>query len=261
MSCQVVNSISKCSACDTGSYLDANTLSCALCPVGAQSCVDQTTIQSCQTGYLKSSNSMFCTPCPSNCLSCPSSSSTCAVCATGYFLSSGQCKACNVTNCAVCTAVGANVFCTTCTSGYYKFNNTVCSSCPLNCLSCTSSTICTGCNTGYYIQGGGCSLVSSSLLIPNCLYYSNTTSGGKYLCTSCQSGYYLSSTSLQCVPCSIVCTSCYGNHFGRCTACASNALLFNQMCIPLSYTSSTQMQVYFTPTSNPNEFLGGTTIC
>lgn len=73
-----------------------------------------------------------------------------------------------------------------------------------------------------------------------------------YQCNTCQASYYISNINIsspsQCLPCSILCIQCYGNHFGRCTACASNAVLYNQMCIPLPYVSNSVMQLYYTPT-------------
>ncbi len=264
LKCQVINNISKCSLCDNGAYLDQNTLTCKLCPIGAQSCVDSTNIISCNAGYLKSSNSLFCTPCISNCISCPSSTNVCTVCITGYYVVSGQCKLCNVSNCATCVAVGMTVYCSACNTGYYRVNNTLCGSCPLKCQICSSSTICTTCTTGYYINAGGCSPVNT--IIPNCSVYSNQTSNNMNKCTTCISGYYLSTSALQCIPCSITCTTCYGDHFGRCTACTNTSKLFNQMCIPYTYIATNQLQLYYTAANNGNignnnNFIGGNVIC
>jgi hypothetical protein len=260
LNCQVVNTISKCSLCDAGSYLNPDTLSCALCPLGAQTCLDATTIQSCLPGYQKSSNSMFCSPCPSFCLSCPSSVSVCSTCQTGYYTSTtGICKVCNISNCNSCTAVGSNVYCSTCNAGYFKYNNTVCSACVSNCLSCTNATICISCAANYYLQSGGCVLVPAANRLLNCIYYSFNTSNNNnngYQCNTCQSSYYLSPSSSssvsQCLTCSILCTQCYGNHFGRCTSCTSNAILFNQMCIAIPYINSNTIQLYYTATNNNN---------
>lgn len=44
LSCTVVNSITKCSACDDGVYLDTTTQSCKSCPQGAKKCSSQTAI-------------------------------------------------------------------------------------------------------------------------------------------------------------------------------------------------------------------------
>jgi hypothetical protein len=143
----------------------------------------------------------------------------------------------------------------------YRVNNTLCGICPSNCQICSSAILCTTCSTGYYINAGGCSPVTT--IIPNCSIYSNQTSNGIYRCTSCISGYYLSTTALQCIPCSITCNSCYGDHFGRCTACANTSKLFNQMCIPNSYISSNQLKLYYTAAGNGanGNFMGGSSIC
>lgn len=257
--CQVINNLSKCSLCDDGSYLDTVTQSCKLCPVGAKTCVNPTNIIDCQSAYLKSSNSLFCTPCTSNCVTCPSTPSTCTVCATGYYVSSGSCRLCNVSNCATCVGVGSSVYCSQCSEGYYRVNNTLCGSCPLNCRVCSSSSICTTCKTNYYIQGGGCSPVLTP--IANCLVSSNQTTNSINKCTTCSPNFYLSSSSLQCIPCSLTCSACYGDHFGRCTACNNNSKLFNQMCLPYPYLDSNKMQLFYTPSANGGLFSGGTVMC
>lgn len=136
----------------------------------------------------------------------------------------------------------------------------MCSNCPLNCRVCSSSTTCTACKTNYFIQGGGCSLVPT--LIPNCTTYSNTTTNSINKCTVCTSGYYLSNNSLQCIPCSITCNSCYGDHFGRCTSCGAGAKLFNQMCLPYGYLDSRRMQIYYTATNDADVAItGGVLAC
>lgn len=259
LKCQLVNNLSKCSLCDEGAYLDTTSLSCKTCPLGAKSCVDTTNIIECNAGYLKSSNSLFCTACSLNCVSCPSSTSVCSVCATSYYVSSGVCKLCNISNCANCLGVGSAVYCSQCSEGYYRLSSTSCASCALNCRVCSNSTICSACKTGYYIQAGGCTAVV--VPISNCYTYSNVTVNGTNKCTACSSGYYLSSSSLQCIPCSITCTACYGDHFGKCTACITTAKLFNQMCIPANYVDSKKRQIYYTAVANAADFNGGKLAC
>lgn len=228
--------------------------------MGAKTCVDATTIVECESGYLKSSNSLFCTACTTNCTSCPASPTNCSVCASGYYISSGLCRQCNISNCDICTSISNTLYCTTCSSAYYRSSSTTCSPCPLNCKACTSATVCTTCKTGYYIQGGGCARVATT--IDSCDVYSNTTSNGTNKCSTCMTGSYLAASGVQCVPCSITCSACYGDHFGRCTACASNAKLFNQMCIPLSFLASNKVQLYYTPSADANSRLtGGTPVC
>lgn len=259
LKCQLVNNLSKCSVCDEGAYLDTTSLSCKICPVGAKSCVDSTNIVECNPGYLKSSNSLFCTSCISNCLSCPTSTAFCSVCAPSYFPSSGLCRICTIPNCANCQAVGSAVYCSQCSEGYYRANSSSCSACSQNCKVCSNSSVCSGCKTGYFIQAGGCTPVS--VTIASCSAYSNVTVNGTNKCLGCASGYYLSTSSLQCIPCSITCTSCYGDHFGKCTSCISTAKLFNQMCIPANYVDGKKMQIYYTPAANAGDFVGGSLMC
>lgn len=259
LKCLTANSISKCLQCNDGTYLDSNTQTCRTCPTGAKTCLDSTTISECLSGYLKSSNSLFCSPCASNCLTCPSSTSTCTSCATTYYIQSSQCVKCTISNCDSCYLFQSNVYCSACSSSYYRQTNTTCSSCTSSCKTCTSSTVCTVCKTGYYIQSGACLSITTTIL--NCDTYSATKSGSINLCSTCLTGYYVSDTGLQCLPCSVTCNSCYGDHFGKCTSCTSTSKLFNQMCLPYPHISQTSSQIFLTPASDSQTFSGGSLGC
>jgi hypothetical protein len=58
-----------------------------------------------------------------------------------------------------------------------------------------------------------------------------------------------------------MCTKCYGNHFGLCTACTDNAVLFNQMCIAMPYYAPAQLQMYYTAANNVGDLMGGQVMC
>jgi hypothetical protein len=104
-----------------------------------------------------------------------------------------------------------------------------CRACPSNCRTCSSITVCTVCNVGFYILGGACSPISTT--VTNCVTYSSSTA-----CSACDSGFYLSSNV--CYPCSLLCSGCDGTHFGRCSSCNSNAALFNRMCLITNFPST-----------------------
>ena len=117
-----------------------------------------------------------CDPCGSHCLTC-SSPASCLIadCAATFTIvvggdcfcdnstvfydsSSDQCQSCTFfdTNCLTCStfANSLGVTCSNCASGFFIQTNTInpfCSSCPLYCTTCTSSTLCdtNGCITGY----------------------------------------------------------------------------------------------------------------
>jgi len=102
------------------------------------------------------------------------------------------------------------------------------------------------------LVSGGCNLATT--LISNCNLYSSPSS-----CGTCSSSYYISSG--KCLPCSILCTSCYGLHFGLCTVCSSSASLFNQMCLANKYNSNSEYQLYYTYPSINNLLSGGVEDC
>jgi hypothetical protein len=235
LSCTVVNSITKCASCEDGAYLDATTQSCKSCPQGAKTCSSPTAIIDCLSGYKKSSNSLYCTACPANCLSCPVSDTVCASCATGYYLSSGACVKCSISNCQTCMKAGSSVVCTLCNSGYLLASGS-CTQCPSNCKTCSSASVCTACNSGFYVIGGACSPVSTA--VSDCLAYSSSS-----VCSSCNSTYFL--TNGLCYPCSLLCSTCEGSHFGSCSTCNSNAVLFNKMCLITNFPSTSTYNLYF----------------
>lgn len=96
--------------------------------------------------------------------------------------------------------------------------------------------------------------MASTATIANCNTYSSATA-----CSTCLAGYYLANSV--CQPCSILCSACYGLHFGQCTACNSMAALFNQMCIPNNYLTNTQYQLYFSYPSAASLLSGGNADC
>ncbi len=251
LSCTVVNLITKCSSCDSGTYLDSVTQSCKSCPTGAKTCSSSTAIIDCQTGYKKASNSLYCTACPSNCISCPVSDSVCATCSTGYYLNVSSCVKCTISNCNTCSKSGSTVYCTSCASGYL-LKSGACVGCPSNCKTCTSTTTCTVCNESYYALSGACSSVSTA--VSNCATYSSATA-----CSACSSSFYL--TSSQCYPCSLLCATCDGSHFGRCTACNSNAALFNKMCRITNFPSTSTYNLYFSFPGSFNLITSGALSC
>lgn len=117
----------------------------------------------------------------------------CLSCAPGFVVSSSQCLQC-VANCQECASTTA---CSTCKMGYYLNSNKQCSPCSSNCMECSASgASCVQCDTGYSIVSGLC--VDCDSLISNC----DTCNilANSFVCTSCQPGYYSKSSTL-CAPC------------------------------------------------------------
>jgi cysteine-rich repeat protein len=88
--------------------------------------------------------------------------------------------------------------------GYYNTGATVAAPCRVNCTTCTSATVCTGCIAGFSLIGGNCIQCSS-----NCSTCTSTT-----VCTACFSPYSRSGSV-----CVLNCTLALGN----CTTCVDNA--------------------------------------
>jgi hypothetical protein len=102
---------------------------------------------------------------------------------TGYILVGATCVKCGqIANCSQCSQTKSQI-CSICLSGYHLKNN-LCESCPSNCITCISQTLCTGCQSGY-------TLVNSTKQ-SQCLQCSSpclTCQNFQSYCTSCISGY------------------------------------------------------------------------
>lgn len=163
----------------------------------------------------------------------------CTSCATGYTVINGVCVACPL-GCSSCTTVlvgtETKVSCTAClatlvlqTSGSIKVcgclssqylniavSPVVCVNCPTGCSTCSSSTICTSCSTGYYISGSTCPacmpVCKTCLTGSTCLTcLSSTFVSISGVCT-CPSTLFFDTTTKSCLSC----TSLYPN----CASCA-----------------------------------------
>lgn len=118
---------------------------CTVCTNSVSNC------SGCIAGYFLNGNS--CQPCMLNCVSCNNSTS-CNSCITNYVYNSSQglCELPCSTGCSSCVNLPSN--CTACTSFFY-LHGTTCLKCLANCISCTVSTSCNSCNTGYSLSANG----------------------------------------------------------------------------------------------------------
>lgn len=194
----MLDSTGKCSSCyftaATGYYSLSASNVCVLCNVAG--CASySTTCQclSCQNGYQFINNQ--CIQCQNlHCYQCQASISSCQSCAPSYGRLSSACLLCQPANCYNCD--GDNTQCATCNTGYY-LSGGQCYSCQSNCVTCTSSTICTSCVAGTFLQANG----RCKTLPTNCLQIDNTTlSSNVGSCKRCSYGYILLSGN--CYPCS-----------------------------------------------------------
>lgn len=89
--------------------------------------------ETCPIGYFKNLSSKTCETCAEGCLICASNlASECLRCNENYFLENYTCKY-------------------SCSDGYYEDVSRVCKSCPKECSTCTSYSVCTGCISGWIL--------------------------------------------------------------------------------------------------------------
>jgi hypothetical protein len=205
--CQTCASLSVCNICSTGYtpsgttcttsgttptcnttsnyYLDTVSNTCLFCDPLLNKFIDTLTLQ--------------CVTCSmTGCTAC-TSLSACASCNTagGYILSSGVCTLSNGSNPTCNTA--ANYYlnttlkaCMYCDASLNKFIDSTlqCVSCSLTgCLTCSSLSTCTSCDTisGYTLISGSCSTSPSTCTLAGCLACSSLSS-----CSSCDTvNFYL----------------------------------------------------------------------
>lgn len=138
-------------------------------------------------------NATSCYPCHYTCQICEGLLSTdCIGCLQDYVLKDGLCSPCGM-NCMVCQTnpVDDSAYCQTCLSGFYLDQATqVCAPCPTGATSCTYSAI-QQCSSSYFLWNSNC-----QPCIVNCLSCSSSSS-----CLTCLSGYQLTSgnTCISCV--------------------------------------------------------------
>jgi hypothetical protein len=226
--CKTCSSDTICSGCQNGYYLTSDSPpKCTSCGTGAKTCSAPSasggspTISACWDGYYLAENA--CSTCQETyCKNCPSN--TCAECSAGFFLSNGKCYA-GVTGCYTLNQIAK---CSGCTIGYFWDEPTLaCKACNiLNCLHCGAETICSACATGFYLEGGNCTVCPFENLT-NCVSCSGATK-----CDLCKDGYYWDTAAGMCINCSTGCkycgeaASCYECQVGYfrdstnlCTAC------------------------------------------
>jgi len=123
-----------------------------------------------------------------------------------------SCNGCvnSATNCLLCDSlysrvIGSNACTQTCGNGFYSNLTTqLCTVCPIGCSLCSSSLICTQCQSiagmSYYLSGTTCTI--------NCpIHYFGDYTGGLYVCTACDSPCSTCSGS------STTCLSCIGSYY------------------------------------------------
>lgn len=220
---------SACTSCSSGYYLLGNTC-LTVCP---SPYVPSTTVNSCEN-------------CSTACKTCSGSATTCTSCSAPLKLFGSTCIS-------------------DCSAGYYVYTSTSgdqCLRCSSPCLNCSSSSVCTSCQTGYYFYNGACLLAcpaftyASATTPPTCLPCSSacTSCLNGSSCLECQQGYYLSSgvcvsacglsqylSGTSCVNCLTNCLTCVSG--GVCLVCSETTFLFSGECIQTCSVGYTGVKV------------------
>ena len=135
--CNVCSTATTCTACFNNYYLDSNTNKCVAATDPNCDTVyygistgSLSYCKTCTVGYYYNSPSAICSSCSAaitNCAMC-GSATACSVCATGYFLASGNCTACNLTKCGACSTL------TKCIMLGWILLECLCNSCLMFCM-------------------------------------------------------------------------------------------------------------------------------
>ena len=192
--------------------------------------------------------------CHDQCKSCDTTTGTCSVCNTGYYLQNNICITCPANAqcdngldyvCAntfyksrdECINICSNITCVDGTLPVASADKCCCpvNACPSICAECTDGE-CKKCNDGYLLSGSACISCPDNATCNGTHSYSckaGTYRRQGYKCTkcpansnpcdgksssfSCKKGYYLSNSS--CVACPTGCSSC--SSASSCSACSA----------------------------------------
>ena len=241
-----------CSLCNEGYYLDYQ-LNCQSCPIAGSKICTINSLISCQNNFWLDNNAANCIQCDFNCQQC-SSTTRCSTCQQGFYLKVDfTCGAC-LGECLECSS---NSSCLSCSisSLFFNTNTGNCSSGPvLNCVSYDSARTCLQCDNSSYLDSAKqCITLSNSSVFSQCSAYIQLANSS-VICGNCSLGWFNSTPGCS-YGCSVLCTSCYGPHFGLCWSCRNNAYLSNLQCLPLFNTKGgAAFQLHYTASNNPTVF-------
>jgi len=228
MSCSSCSStnITQCTSCANG--LELINSACVSCPINCISC-NNGQCATCVTGYQPNTNGICVLNCQLLCATCQDNLPTvCTSCYSGSTL--------NGSNCQMDLSCNANSTCTDCGQGLnYILVGTTCVMCPAitNCLQCSSSntSTCSICSAGYYVDtSNGCTICSNICI--SCISSS--------ICTGCAQGYTLTQGQTQglCLQCASPCATCLGSST-FCQTCITNYTKIGWKCQSNNYVGFT----------------------
>lgn len=226
-----------CKTCSDGYTATSDALACLTsknkCSTYATSDLNTTvhTCTACEDLYYLDTSSGSCTPgSVSNCKQYQTTSNTCAICNNSYYLDSGACSAHDSLSGCVTYSNSTKNTCTACNGQSYLFtrSNTCAAVTPINnCKTYATTTTCSQCNNGYYLQDSTtCSQIPTG---EHCL---QKNAGGN--CILCESTYVLESGACK-TPIDNIRANCQNSNLDglinysqqKCNYCSANSVPVN----------------------------------
>ena len=224
--CEVILSTdpSKCETCLETFYLQPGSQLCEhFCEAGFHGLDHQCfNGASCPSTHYKDSQNI-CHECDPTCLTCNNSGpNQCTSCPPNFsfigFSGIGECVQCG-TGCSTCSSSSV---CTVCLPGFY-LNGEICEPCDNNCLTCeTSATHCLSCDTGTNFD-----ILHNDACLENC-----------------PNKYFLDITGQNCLPCDSTCLTCSEPGIDKCTSCEAHKAFQLGSCFDDCDTGFYENKVY-----------------
>jgi hypothetical protein len=161
--------------------------------------------------YPDPSGGTVCLACSSqiaNCVTCQMTPNfACLTCAAGSFWTGSICEVCSVPNCLTASYISSQCQCTQCMADFLSDGNGNCVACYStmpNCQECSSTSVCTKCDSSLQFY------LNSTSKCETCNILGCTTCASLTTCLTCDTAndYFLNSNDI-CEKCSLnQCTDC-----------------------------------------------------
>ncbi|ELP88328.1 protein serine/threonine kinase, putative [Entamoeba invadens IP1] len=161
--------------------------------------------------------------------------SKCDICSNSLLLLNGKCikRVDNSTECDFWRET--EDVCLRCELGkYYEPTSLSCDNCSTNCLNCFNSTKCLGCEEGYLLANGSCTIYEA--VSSHCIKVVPLSS----FCAICEGMYYRTNEGV-CEKCISNCDECISGD--RCTICGTNFYLLSNATKCVSFDALTNCDI------------------